>query len=174
MTVPGDAPPVRTGIGYDVHPFAEGRRLVLGGVEIEHPRGLAGHSDADVVCHAIADALLGAAALGDIGRHFPPDDLRWKDADSVEILREVVDLVRGIGWGIGNVDVTVLAEAPRIAPHVERMAARIAAALRVEASAVSVKATTMEGLGWIGREEGIAALAVATVIREHGGRSPSQ
>ncbi len=157
---------VRTGIGFDVHRFAEGRRLVLGGVEIDHPRGLAGHSDADVLLHAIADALLGAAALGDIGRHFPPDDPRWKDADSRELLRDVAGRVKVAGWEITSVDATVLAEAPRIAPHVEEMVARIAAALAVEPGRVSVKATTMEGLGPIGREEGIAAMAVATVFRD--------
>lgn len=156
---------VRTGIGFDVHRFAEGRRLVLGGVEIDHPRGLVGHSDADVVLHAIADALLGASSLGDIGRHFPPDDPRWKDADSVELLRDATRRVRDAGWKVGSVDATVLAEAPRIAPHVERMAVRIAEALGVERAQVSVKATTMEGLGPIGREEGIAAMAVATVSR---------
>lgn len=155
---------VRTGIGFDVHRFAEGRRLILGGIEIDHERGLAGHSDADVVLHAIADALLGAAALGDIGRHFPPDDPRWKDADSFELLRDAARRVRAAGWEVGNVDGTVIAEAPRISPYVERMVARIAEALGVRPDRVSVKATTMEGLGPIGGEEGIAAMAVATVI----------
>ncbi|MGH7549685.1 MAG: 2-C-methyl-D-erythritol 2,4-cyclodiphosphate synthase [Gemmatimonadota bacterium] len=156
---------VRTGIGFDVHRFAEGRRLVLGGIEIDHERGLAGHSDADVLLHAIADALLGAAGLGDIGRHYPPDDPRWKDADSVEILRDVSGRVRAEGWEVSNVDATVLAEAPRIGPHVERMVARISEAMSVQPDRVSVKATTMEGLGPIGNEEGIAAMAVATVFR---------
>ncbi|HET6343060.1 MAG TPA: 2-C-methyl-D-erythritol 2,4-cyclodiphosphate synthase [Gemmatimonadota bacterium] len=156
---------VRTGIGFDVHPFAEGRRLVLGGVEIDHPRGLAGHSDADVVCHAIADAILGAAALGDIGHHFPPDDPRWKDADSRDLLRVVAALLRDAGWEIVNVDATVLAEAPRIAPHSDAMRSEIAAALSIGLNEVGVKATTMEGLGSIGRREGIAAMAVATIQR---------
>ena len=156
---------VRAGIGFDAHRFAEGRRLVLGGVEIDHPQGLAGHSDADVVLHSIADALLGAAALGDIGRRFPPDDPRWAGADSVELLRDVVGHVRERGWRVENVDVTVVAEAPRIGPYVERMTARIASALGVEPAQVSVKATTLEGMGSIGREEGIAAMAVATVSR---------
>lgn len=156
---------IRTGLGFDVHPFAEGRRLVLGGVEIEHPRGLAGHSDADVLCHAIADALLGAAALGDIGHHFPPDDPRWKDADSRDVLRTVAGRLGEAGWEIVNVDSTVLAEAPRIAPHVDAMRSQIAAALSIAPGAVGVKATTLEGLGAIGRGEGIAAMAVATIRR---------
>ncbi len=156
---------VRTGIGFDVHRFAEGRRLVLGGIEIGHPRGLAGHSDADVLLHAIADALLGAAGLGDIGRHYPPGDPRWKDADSIELLRDAAGRVRAAGWEVSNVDATVLAETPRVGPHVERMIARISEALSLQPDRVSVKATTMEGLGPIGREEGIAAMAVATVSR---------
>lgn len=156
---------VRTGLGFDAHAFAEGRRLVLGGVEIEHARGLAGYSDADVLCHAIADAILGAAALGDIGHHFPPDDPRWKDVDSREVLRIVAARLREAGWEIVNVDATVLAEAPRIAPHADAMRSEIAAALSIGPGEVGVKATTMEGLGTIGRGEGIAAMAVATVHR---------
>ncbi|CAN5310953.1 2-C-methyl-D-erythritol 2,4-cyclodiphosphate synthase [soil metagenome] len=157
---------VRTGIGFDVHAFAPGRRLVLGGVTIDHPRGLSGHSDADALLHAITDALLGAAALGDIGRHFQPDDPAWKNADSLELLRIVAERVRTAGWEIANVDATVLAEEPRIAPYAQAMTARIAEALGIESGEVSVKATTMEGLGPIGRGEGIAALAVATVERQ--------
>lgn len=156
-------PSVRSGIGFDVHPFADGRRLVLGGVEIDHPRGLAGHSDADALLHAIADALLGAAALGDIGRHFPASEAVWKDADSSMLLQRVATLVRAAGWEIENVDATILAEAPRIAPHVAGMMRSIAGVLEVRPDQVSVKATTMEGLGPIGREEGIAAMAVATL-----------
>lgn len=156
---------VRTGLGFDAHAFAVGRRLVLGGVEIEHARGLAGYSDADVLCHAIADAILGAAALGDIGHHFPPDDPRWKDVDSREVLRIVAARLREAGWEIVNVDATVLAEAPRIAPHADAMRSEIAAALSIGPGEVGVKATTMEGLGTIGRGEGIAAMAVATVHR---------
>lgn len=161
---------IRSGIGFDVHPFADGRPLVLGGVEIPHERGLAGHSDADVLLHAIADALLGAAALGDIGTHFPPDDPRWKDADSVGLLSRVVDLVASTGRAIVNVDATVLAEAPRMAPHVGAMRETIATTLGLPTGAVSVKATTTEGLGFVGRGEGIAALAVAALSAPGEGR----
>jgi 2-C-methyl-D-erythritol 4-phosphate cytidylyltransferase/2-C-methyl-D-erythritol 2,4-cyclodiphosphate synthase len=155
---------VRTGIGYDAHRFASGRRLILGGVEIAHDRGLDGHSDADVLLHAIADAILGAAALGDIGQHFPPSDVRFRDADSQLLLRETVRLAREAGWAPQNVDATVLAEAPRVAPHVSLMRKRIAACLGLAQDAISVKATTNEGMGSIGRGEGIAALATATLV----------
>lgn len=153
----------RAGIGYDVHRLVEGRRLVLGGVEIPHDRGLAGHSDADVILHAIADALLGAAGLGDIGAHFPPDDPAWKDADSVDLLRRVTRRVADAGWRVENVDATLLAEAPKIRPHVESMRRTIAAALDVAVDAVGVKATTSEGLGFVGRGEGMAAMAVCAL-----------
>ena len=156
--------PPRVGIGYDAHRFASGRRLILGGVEIAHDRGLDGHSDADVLLHAIADAILGAAALGDIGQHFPPTDARFRDADSQLLLREVVHLVREAGWAPGNVDATVLAEAPRVAPHLPLMRERIAACLGLSPDVVSVKATTNEGMGSIGRGEGMAALATATLV----------
>jgi 2-C-methyl-D-erythritol 4-phosphate cytidylyltransferase/2-C-methyl-D-erythritol 2,4-cyclodiphosphate synthase len=155
---------VRTGIGYDAHRFASGRRLVLGGVEIAHDRGLEGHSDADVLLHAIADAVLGAASLGDIGQHFPPSDERFRGADSQHLLREVAHLAREAGWVPGNIDATVLAEAPRIGPHVPLMRERIASCLGLSSGAVSVKATTNEGMGSIGRGEGIAALATATLV----------
>lgn len=154
---------VRSGIGFDVHRLVAGRRLVLGGVEIPYERGLAGHSDGDVVLHAIADAILGAAALGDIGTHFPDDDPAWEGADSIHLLSRVRELAAEAGWRVGNVDVTVLAEAPRIAPHGAAMRAAIAAALQIEVDAVSVKATTMEAMGFVGRGEGIGALAVATL-----------
>jgi 2-C-methyl-D-erythritol 2,4-cyclodiphosphate synthase len=154
---------MRTGIGYDSHRFAEDRRLVLGGVLIPHPHGLAGHSDADAVAHAVTDALLGACALGDIGTHFPPDDDAWRDADSMMLLGQVVQLVLDAGYRPVNVDITVVCEAPAIRPHAPAMRARLAAALGVETSAVSIKGKTNEGLGWIGRGEGIAALAVATL-----------
>jgi 2-C-methyl-D-erythritol 4-phosphate cytidylyltransferase / 2-C-methyl-D-erythritol 2,4-cyclodiphosphate synthase len=163
---------VRTGIGYDVHRFAPERRLVLGGVEIAHDQGLLGHSDADVLLHAIADAILGAAALGDIGQHFPPADERFRDADSQDLLREAVRLAGAVGWEPAQVDATLLAEAPRVAPHVRLMRERIAACLGIVVDAVSVKATTNEGLGAIGRGEGIAALATATLVptRSRAGR----
>ena len=166
--LPASPPPFRTGIGYDIHRFAPGRRLVLGGVEIPHELGLDGHSDADVLLHAIADAILGAAALGDIGQHFPPGDARFRDADSQDLLRESVRLARAAGWAPANIDATLLAEAPRIGPHVPLMRERITACLGLGPDAVGVKATTNETLGAIGRREGIAALAVATLyaVRE--------
>jgi len=156
--------PPRVGIGYDAHRFASGRRLVLGGVEIAYDRRLEGHSDADVLLHAIADAVLGAAALGDIGQHFPPSDERFRDADSQHLLREVARLAREAGWVPGNIDATLLAESPPIGPHVPLMRERIASCLGLLPGAVSVKATTNEGMGSIGRGEGIAALATATLV----------
>lgn len=155
---------IRTGIGYDIHPFAENRRLVLGGVEIASERGLAGHSDADVVLHALADALLGAAALGDIGHLFPPGDPTIAGIDSRIILRAAAAHVREAGFEISNVDVTVIAERPRVAPHIAAMQAVIAQELGIAATEVGIKATTNERLGAIGREEGIATLAIATII----------
>ena len=153
---------MRNGIGYDIHPLVQqGRPLVLGGVLIEHTAGLAGDSDGDVLCHALIDALLGAAALGDIGRHFPPGDERYRDARSLDLLREAVALVTNAGYAIVNVDATVIAEAPRLSPHIDDIRASLAGALAVDATAVSVKATTADGLGALGRGEGIAALAIA-------------
>ena len=152
---------MRAGIGYDIHSFEAGRALVLGGVAIEHERGLAGHSDADVLVHAVIDALLGAAALGDIGSHFPPDDPAYEGVSSIELLRATDQLVWKAGYRIVNVDATIVAEAPRLAPYVIEMRRTLARALRVEPDAVSVKATTADRLGAIGRGEGIAALAVA-------------
>lgn len=152
-----------TGIGYDCHRFAAGRRLVLGGVEIEHDRGLAGHSDADVLTHAVIDALLGAAALGDIGQHFPDTDERYRDSDSLELLRATVALLRDRGFAVEHVDATVVIERPAVAPHRERIRAALAGALGLEPEHVSVKATRGEGMGFVGREEGAAALAIATV-----------
>ncbi len=154
---------MRVGQGFDVHRLVAGRRLVIGGVEIPHDKGLLGHSDADVLLHAICDALLGAAGLGDIGRHFSDRDPRYKDADSRGLLREVARMLREAGWRVANVDATVIAEAPRIAPHAPAMVANIAADLAIPASAVNVKAKTSEGLGHLGRGEGIAAQAVALV-----------
>lgn len=156
---------MRSGIGYDSHRFAADRRLILGGVEIPHAMGLAGHSDADAVAHAVTDALLGAAALGDIGSHFPPDDDRWEGADSIALLERAVALLADAGFRPVNVDVTVVCEAPKIRPYVDAMRERLAGALGLEPSAVSVKGTTNEGMGWVGRGEGVAALAVA-MIRE--------
>lgn len=155
---------VRTGIGYDAHRLALGRLLRVGGVEIPWPRGLAGHSDADVLAHAIMDALLGGAGLGDLGRHFPPGDPAFRGADSIELLRRVAAMAAGAGWRVVHVDSTVLAEAPRLAPYIPQMRERLAAALGVDSSTVNVKATTTEGMGAIGRGEGIAAHAVATLI----------
>ncbi|MEA2158144.1 MAG: 2-C-methyl-D-erythritol 2,4-cyclodiphosphate synthase [Solirubrobacteraceae bacterium] len=154
---------VTTGIGYDCHRFAEGRRLVLGGIEIEHDRGLSGHSDADVLVHAVIDALLGAAALGDIGDHFPDTDERYRNADSIELLNAAVALLAQRGFAIRHVDATVLIERPKLAPARERIRASLAQAIGLDLAHVSVKATRGEGMGFIGREEGAAALAVATV-----------
>ena len=150
---------LRIGQGFDVHRLVEGRRCVIGGVEIAHDKGLLGHSDADVLLHAISDALLGAAALGDIGRHFPDSDPRYKGIDSRELLRRVAGLVREAGFVPVNVDATIVAEAPRMAPHVPAMVANIAADLGIDAGCVNVKATTTEKLGFTGRGEGIAAQA---------------
>jgi 2-C-methyl-D-erythritol 2,4-cyclodiphosphate synthase len=154
---------MRIGQGMDVHAFAAGRKLVIGGVEIPHHKGLAGHSDADVLLHAICVALLGAAALGDIGRHYPDTDPKYSDIDSRKLLREVAAKVQQQGYGIVNVDATIVAEAPRMAPHVARMIGNIAADLGVAPAAINIKATTTERLGFIGRGEGIAALAVVLI-----------
>lgn len=151
---------MRVGSGYDVHRLAEGRDLILGGVKIPYERGLLGHSDADVLAHAIADGLLGAAALGDIGQLFPDSDPRYAGADSLGLLSTVCGLVRGQGYEIGNIDATLIAQKPKLAPHIPAMRERLAAACGLEVGRVSVKATTEEGLGFTGRGEGIAASAV--------------
>ncbi len=156
---------IRTGCGYDLHRLSEGRKLVLGGVVIPFEKGLEGHSDADVLLHAITDALLGAAAMGDIGSHFPDTDPAWKGADSRVLLRKTVELISEKGYRIGNVDSTVVAERPKLRPHIDRMRACIAEDLGVETDAVSVKATTSERIGMIGREEGICAMAVCLLFR---------
>ncbi|TMB78210.1 MAG: 2-C-methyl-D-erythritol 2,4-cyclodiphosphate synthase [Chloroflexi bacterium] len=153
----------RSGIGYDIHRLAADRRLVLGGVAIEHPTGLVGHSDGDVLAHALMDALLGAANLGDIGRHFPSDDPAYAGARSVELLRRVGALIRERGLGVGSLDATVIAQAPRLAPHIDAMRVTIAKALAIGVDRVSVKATTNDGLGIVGSGDAIAALAIATV-----------
>jgi 2-C-methyl-D-erythritol 2,4-cyclodiphosphate synthase len=153
----------RVGLGFDVHPLVEGRPLVLGGVAVESDRGLAGHSDADVLSHAVGEALLGALALGDLGRHFPDTDARYRGISSLALLREVMALVAARGGRLVNVDATVLAEAPRLAPWLPEMAKRLADTLGVAVEAVSVKAKSPEGLGMLGRREGIAAMAVVGV-----------
>jgi 2-C-methyl-D-erythritol 2,4-cyclodiphosphate synthase len=159
---------VRVGQGFDVHAFEAGRRLVLGGVEIPHSHGLKAHSDGDVLLHALCDALLGAAALGDIGRHFPDSDAAWRGADSRELLRRVRVLLRERGLAPVNADVTVIAQAPKLAPYIEAMRALIGADLELAIDSVSVKATTTEHLGFAGRGEGIAALAVV-LLRDSAG-----
>ena len=157
----------RTGCGFDAHRFCDNRKLILGGVPIEHPRGLEGHSDADVVLHAIADALLGAAALGDIGGHFPDTDPAYKDISSLTLLAQVRDLIAAEGWSIVNVDAVVICEQPRIAPHAPEMRRRIAECLSIDPTRISIKATTTERLGFTGRGEGIACEAVT--VLEHVG-----
>lgn len=156
---------MRIGQGVDLHALVPGRRLIVGGVEIAHTAGLLGHSDADVLLHAVTDALLGAAGLGDIGRHFPDDDPRHAGADSRFLLRETARLVRQAGFTVGNVDATVIAQAPRLAPYLGRMAANVAEDLGIAATCVNVKAKTAERLGLVGRGEGIAAQAVALLVR---------
>jgi 2-C-methyl-D-erythritol 2,4-cyclodiphosphate synthase len=151
------------GLGYDIHALKQGRRLILGGVEIVSPVGLDGHSDADVVVHALIDALLGAAALGDIGQHYPPSDESFRDISSMDLLREVVGMVNATGYRVGNVDVTVVAETPRLAPYVREMRDGLARVLGVQVECVSVKATTKEGLGPEGRGEGMSAQAIAAL-----------
>ena len=156
----------RIGLGYDVHPFAGGRALVLGGETIPYPRGLAGHSDADALCHAIADALLGALALGDLGAHFPDTDARWKNARSLELLAEVVAMVHDRGWRVGNVDATIVTEMPKLAPYIPAIRANLAQVLGIPLERVSVKATRPEKLGALGRNEGLAVQAIALVYPE--------
>jgi 2-C-methyl-D-erythritol 2,4-cyclodiphosphate synthase len=157
---------VATGIGWDSHRLVEGRPLILGGVTIPHERGLAGHSDADVLAHAVIDALLGAAGLGDIGQHFPDTDERWRGADSLDLLRAVVALVGERGFAVAHVDTTVVMERPKIGPHREAIRAGLAASLGVGGEHVNVKASTGEGMGFVGRGEGAAALAVVTLVRD--------
>lgn len=161
----GDVPRTRVGFGYDSHRMVAGRRLVLGGIEIPHKYGLDGHSDADAVCHAVTDAVLGAVAAGDIGLHFPDTDPQWKDVSSIELLRKAVDVVSGLGFCVGNVDVVVIAEQPRIGPHVQAMADRLSRTLGVAADLVSIKGKTAEGMDSVGRGEAIVVHAVATVVQ---------
>jgi len=159
---------MRVGIGYDSHRFEDGRPLILGGVTLEHPRGLVGHSDADAVAHAVTDALLGAAGLGDIGTHFPPSEPAWKDADSIALLGRVVQLLDERNYQVVNVDVTVICEAPRLAGYVSEMRSILAATIGIAPTNVSIKGKTNEGMGWIGREEGIAVMAVALLDTARG------
>jgi 2-C-methyl-D-erythritol 2,4-cyclodiphosphate synthase len=166
---PHAQPPFATGIGYDVHRLVPGRRLVLGGVEIPHELGLDGHSDADVLLHALCDALLGAAGLRDIGHYFPPGDSQWRGVDSRVLLRRVAELVAAEGWAVANVDIALVAERPRIGPHIDAMKQRIAADLGVAPARVGIKATTNEKLGFLGRGEGIAAMATALLWRREAG-----
>ena len=156
----------RIGQGYDAHRLVEGRPLVLGGEVIPFDRGLDGFSDADVLLHALGDALLGAAGLGDLGSHFPPGDPKWENADSRDLLREILFQIRDAGWRIVNCDLTLIAEAPRLAPHTSSIRHRLADLMEIQVDAVGLKATTNEGLGWIGRGEGMAAIAVALLSRK--------
>ncbi len=153
----------RVGVGYDVHPLVEGRDLILGGVRVPYQRGLAGHSDSDVLAHAIVDALLGAACLGDIGSHFPPDDARFKDADSMTFLEETLRLLSLNRWRIENIDATIVAQEPRLAPHVQQMRERLSSVLGLDINQVSVKGKSTNGLGFEGRGEGIAAHAIVLI-----------
>jgi len=157
--------PYRIGTGFDVHPLIQGRKLILGGVHVPHPLGLQGHSDADVLLHALCDALLGALALGDLGHHFPPGDPRWAGVRSTLLLEEVMKRVWALGWRAGNVDCTIIAEQPRLAPHLPDMRDTLMRLMKLPPDAVSIKATTSERLGFTGREEGIAAQAVVLLAR---------
>nr|WP_237747969.1 2-C-methyl-D-erythritol 2,4-cyclodiphosphate synthase [Spirulina subsalsa] len=159
---------IRIGNGYDIHQLAPERDLILGGVKIPHSLGLLGHSDADVLTHAIMDALLGALSLGDIGHYFPPSDPQWKNADSLVLLQQVYQLIESKGWEIGNIDSVVIAERPKLKPYIERMRDRLSQVLRVDPDQVGVKATTHEKLDAVGREEGIAAYAVALLVQKAG------
>lgn len=157
---------IRIGNGYDIHRLIHDRPLILGGVNIPHELGLLGHSDADALTHAIMDAMLGALSLGDIGHYFPPTDPTWKDADSLKLLAQVNELIQSKGWQIGNLDTVIVAERPKIKPHIPAMRDRLAAVLHLEADQIGIKATTNEKLGPVGREEGIAAYAVALLTRQ--------
>lgn len=156
---------LKIGHGYDVHRLSENRRLIIGGVEIPHAKGLLGHSDADVLTHAICDAILGAAALGDIGSHFPDTDEKYKDADSLELLKAVCAIIKEKGYEISNIDSTILAQKPKLRPYIDEMRKKLSEAMQIDIASVSVKATTEEGLGFTGREEGIAAHAVVLLVK---------
>ncbi|MEQ9354749.1 2-C-methyl-D-erythritol 2,4-cyclodiphosphate synthase [Coleofasciculus sp. F4-SAH-05] len=158
---------IRIGNGYDIHKLGNGRPLILGGVNIPHELGLLGHSDADVLTHAIMDAMLGALSLGDIGHYFPPTDPKWAGADSLELLSQVNELVRSHSWQISNIDSVIVAERPKLKPHIKTMRDRISTTLDLQPDQIGIKATTNEKLGPVGREEGIAAYAVALLVKEH-------
>ena len=155
---------MRVGMGYDVHKLVENRKLILGGVEIEHEKGLLGHSDADVLLHAIMDSILGALALGDIGKHFPDTDEKYKGADSMKLLENVYNLIKEKGYAIGNLDATIIAQAPKMAPHIQKMRENIARVLNTDINNVNVKATTEEGLGFTGNKEGISSQSICLLI----------
>ncbi|MDB5775065.1 MAG: 2-C-methyl-D-erythritol 2,4-cyclodiphosphate synthase [Herbaspirillum sp.] len=169
MSTPTASPPFpfRIGQGYDCHALVAGRKLIIGGVDIPHATGLKGHSDADVLLHAIIDALFGAAALGDIGRHFPDTDSRFAGADSRQLLREAAKRISAAGFRIGNIDATIIAQAPKMAPHIDQMVANIAADLELRFPQVNIKAKTNEKMGWLGREEGIDTEAVVLIYQEN-------
>lgn len=155
---------MRVGMGYDVHKLVENRKLILGGVEVEHEKGLLGHSDADVLLHAIMDSILGALALGDIGKHFPDTDEKYKGADSMKLLEQVYNLIKEKGYAIGNLDATIIAQAPKMAPHIQKMRENIARVLNTDINNVNVKATTEEGLGFTGNKEGISSQSICLLI----------
>jgi len=157
---------LRTGIGFDVHAFTDGRKLILGGIEIKYDKGLAGHSDADALLHAITDALFGSLSLGDIGTHFPDDDPRYKNADSTVFLKKAHELIRNRGYYVNNIDVVVMLQQPKISPYAQKMKDKISKILDIGSDRVSIKATTTEKLGFVGRKEGISVMAVATVVRK--------
>lgn len=159
--------PFRIGYGYDVHAFAENRKLILGGIQVPHEKGLLGHSDADVLLHAISDAMLGALALGDIGKFFPDTDVKFKDADSMDLLKEVYSKIKAEGYTVGNIDAVLALQRPKIAQYIPSMQKNIAAALEIELNQISVKATTTEKLGFVGREEGAAAYSVVLLFQEN-------
>ena len=157
---------LRTGIGFDVHAFADERKLILGGIEIAHEKGLAGHSDADALLHAVTDAMFGSLSLGDIGTHFPDDDPRYKNADSTVFLKRAHELIRNKGYYLNNIDVVVMLQIPKIAPYVQKMKENMSKILEIGSDRISIKATTTEKLGFVGREEGISVMAVVTVVRK--------
>ena len=156
----------RVGTGYDAHPFVEGRSLILGGVTVPHQKGLMGHSDADALCHAVSDAILGAAALGDMGRYFPDTDPKWKGADSLVMLKECARMAKAKGWAVGNVDITIICQKPKLAPYLVSMSQMIEQSLEVGTDRVNVKAKTTEGMGFEGREEGLAVQAVVLLQKD--------